>query len=138
MRQSRGFEITPLWLVAILGIGLGLILLIVKSLQAGPEKETPPPAGHLTTASVTDEQLRKFALTFDEVTAIYEGLRDELVQMPDEDVAARAEQRAQEKVAGAIRDNGMAVEEYNRIARLLNENVELMARFQQIRRQVLP
>ena len=53
----------------------------------------------------------------------------------DQRAVEQAEQRAEEKMIDAVHRNGMEVEEYNRIAMLLNENPELFDRYQKIEQE---
>jgi hypothetical protein len=79
---------------------------------------------------VSDQQLEAFALIFSEVTAIHEVLRAEMLKSASEQAAKDAEQRAQQRMIEAVRRHGLEVEEYNRIARLLNEDSALFERYQ--------
>ena len=137
MRHTHGPRISPLWLTVLLAVGLGVILLIAKLPQSARMDESFPAAPQEGSGEITDEQLQKFALVLDEVERVYVGLRDQqLLQTPGRE-APQTEQEAQEQVTKVIRQNGMTVEEFNRIAQLLNEDPEVMVRFQSIQQQNL-
>jgi hypothetical protein len=115
-----------------LGLGVVVVVLFAQMDKTGQEGPLPVPE---PTGQVSDEQLEAFALIFSEVTAIHGALRAEMLKATSEQAVEDAEQMAQQRMIEAVRRNGLEVEEYNRIARLLNEDSALFERYQEIEKK---
>lgn len=87
-----------------------------------------PPAGEAQQAHVSSQQLDQFVDALQEISEIrHEAARD-LEATDDMEAAQHVQQRAQELMIEAVENNGLTVEEYNRIAALMGSDPELQER----------
>ena len=121
-------------------MGLLAVGLVVASLALflAPVHSTRGPASGRSAGNVTNEQLRKFSLIFGEIGEIQAALREKIKEAPDERAMETAEQKARADMVDAVRRNGMNVEEFNRLARLLVDDLQLFERFQAVRQGLCP
>ena len=122
-------------IVGLMAVGLGVVAIGLFS-QFNDAEEPLPRSLPESADEVSDDQLKTFARIFSEVLSIQSVLKADMRESADQRAVEQAEQRAQEKMIEAVGRNGMEVEEYNRIAKLLNENTELFDRYQKVQREV--
>ena len=135
MNDSQGRSRTALTLIiALMAVGLGVVVVVLFAQLSKTEGHIPLPLPE-SADQVSDEQLRAFAQIFGEVADIQAILKSEMLEATSQQAVGQAEQRAQEQMIDAVRRNGMEVEEYNRIAKLLNEDSELYDRYRRIQQE---
>ena len=123
------------WAIGVLAVGFGLVAIVLLILR--DQADQPLPASPPQTAGdVSDEQLRKFALIFNEVEDILAGLRYQKRGARDQRALEQAQRGAEGQMIDAVRRNGMEVEEYQQITRLLNEDPELVQRLRAIQKKI--
>lgn len=90
----------------------------------------------MTPDEVTDEQLRNFARAQNELVDIQVWLREKMLEAADEEAANQIQQEANSEMIQAIHRNDMEVEEFSQVGRALNNDAQLLARFEEIQREV--
>jgi hypothetical protein len=121
-------------IIGLMAVGLGVVAIGLFS-QFNDAEEPLPRSLPESADEVSDDQLKTFARIFSEVLSIQSVLKADMRESADQRAVEQAEQRAEEKMIDAVHRNGMEVEEYNRIAMLLNENPELFDRYQKIEQE---
>lgn len=72
-----------------------------------------------------EEQLKQFAGAQEEVDQIREEYSNELSQVEDQDKARELQDKYSKQMVESIKDEGLSVQEYNKISRAAQSNPEL-------------
>jgi uncharacterized protein YqfA (UPF0365 family) len=81
---------------------------------------------------LSDLQLTKFALIISEIADIQARMKERMLQADSQAAVRQAEEEASAQMVEAVRRNGMSVEEYALISNAIQEDSELLKRFQKI------
>lgn len=123
-------HVYPRVLVLIAAIGLGVPQL--SWAQAAPNQPAPASTQEtVSSADVPDTELEQFAKSVEAVGVIRQEAEKQLQGVSDSADIQRMQTEANEKMAAAIKGNGLEVERFNLIARSINLDPELKVRFQQ-------
>lgn len=124
---------TPL-IMTILGA-----LPLAASVQADPAKsqapaaaqqQAPAAAQQQAPATVSDKKVNNFVAAYTQVNKINRNYSEKLQGVTDAEKATQLQQEAQGKMQKAVRDSGLTIEEYQRIAGLASSDDQLRERIQ--------
>ena len=96
-----------------------------------PSQPSPPPKAELA-SGLSDLQLTKFALILSEIADIQGRMKERMLQAASQAAVRQAEDQASAQMVEAVRRNGMSVDEYALISKAIQEDAELLERFQKI------
>ena len=94
--------------------------------QPQSAQQMPAPQQPMAT-DVSSGEVDKFVSAYTDVQDINKDYRGRLQGVEDVEKANKLQMEAQEKMQGAIKDNGLSLSEYEDIANQVNENPELRA-----------
>jgi hypothetical protein len=111
------------------------------SQQQQPSSQQPQaaqsPNQTVASADVSDAELEQFAKSVNEVAEINQKLQTDLESAANDEAKQKLRQDANEKMAAAVRSNGMDVQRYNAISRSLDKDAELNQRVMAKRRELM-
>lgn len=117
--------------VALLAIGLSasatpLFAQGTQGTQPGqPAQPSPAQAG-----DISDSQVEKFAEAEEKVRSLSSKWQSKIEGAQDQDAAMQHQQEANQEIVKAVKDSGLSVQEYNKIARAAQGDPELAERIQ--------
>ncbi|NGP53760.1 DUF4168 domain-containing protein [Thioalkalivibrio sp. XN8] len=118
-RQHTAFALAA---TAALAAGLAAAPGIAEEGYGTGQAQAAPPA------DVPGAKLDQFVVALEEVHAIGSKATEELEQSGDMEEARLIQERAQGEMIEAVKDAGLTVEEYNRIAQLMNSDPTIQER----------
>lgn len=104
---------------------------------AAPQNNTPPPAAQpqaqqQTKTNVSQQELKRFAATYQDVTDIRDTYQTKLQQADNKEDAQKIANQAQKDMKATIKDHGFTMDEYTSVVRAINTNPDLQAQFREI------
>ncbi len=96
--------------------------------QQQQQAQAPSASQTVASADVSDAELEQFAKSLNAVVDINTKLQSDLAGTQDAAKTQELRQQANEKMAAAIKSNGMEVERFNRISRSIKADAELNQR----------
>jgi hypothetical protein len=125
-------HVYTLVLVAAIGVGLPQPSRAQDApSQPAPNQAAPAAQQIVTSADVPDTELEQFAKSVEQVAVIRQEVDKQLESVSDSENVQRVKTEGNEKMAAAIKGNGLDVERFNLIARSINVDPELKERYQQ-------
>lgn len=101
--------------------------------QAAPGTAAPATTpGALQSGDVSDEQLRKFVASAQQVAVLSQQYSQQLQGVQDQSQQQQVVEEANGKMAEAIQSNGLTVQEFNGISEAVDNDPELNARARQL------
>ena len=91
---------------------------------AQTEDPTLPPEAMEEAATVTDEELQKFAEIYVEVETTRNELAEEMTTAESNEEAQEVQSRFEEQLIATIEEHGWSVDEYNRVATAISNDPE--------------
>lgn len=88
-------------------------------------KPAPPPA---PPSAVDDETVDNFVNAYESVVSIQQNFSTQLSNADDPEQARELQQKAQDKMAEAVKDSGLTLSEYNDIVIQMDQDPELRER----------
>ncbi|MBU4612565.1 DUF4168 domain-containing protein [Achromobacter sp. GG226] len=89
-------------------------------------------AGALDPASVTDAQLQQFVESAQKVAVLSDEYTQRLQTAPDQSAQQQIVAEANDRMASAVQESGLTVDEFNGISEALEQDPQLHARAQQM------
>ena len=108
-----------------------LSLLLASPLALAQQGQNPPPQTHQSpggaapVTSFSDQQLNRFADSYIDILEIQQVFTAKLERAEEPQQAQELQQEANQKMIGAIEDNGLNVQEYTEIARAMDTDHDL-------------
>ncbi len=100
---------------------------------AAPAAAAPMAApGGVATADVTDQQLQQFVESAQKVAVLSDEYNQRLQAAPDANAQQQIVTEANDRMASAVQESGLSVDEFNGISQALEQDPQLHARAQQM------
>jgi hypothetical protein len=117
-----------------IGLVTAVVLIAVMSrlIAPNPQSQPSPPPKEELASGLSDLQLTKFAVILSEIADIQARMKERMLQAANQAAVRQAEEEASTQMVEAVRRNGMSVEEYALISNAIQQDSELLKRFQKI------
>lgn len=99
---------------------------------AAPAAAPMPEAGAMQSASVSDAQLQQFVESAQKVAVLSDEYTQRLQAAPDNTAQQQIVAEANDRMASAVQESGLTVDEFNGISQALEQDPQLHARAQQM------
>ncbi|MBF9000226.1 MULTISPECIES: DUF4168 domain-containing protein [Vibrio] len=116
-------------LVTALGAGVS-----TSALAAGQQTAQPQAQTQAQNVKVSDKELSLFVEAEKSVNSIRQSAISKLGQTKDQNAAQKIQQQANESMVKAVKDTGLSVQDYNKIARALQTDKDLRSRISQLQK----
>jgi len=110
-------------------------IVLVTTLSCQSDQPPAPTVGH--TGDVTDDDLRNFIRTVDEIGELQTDLRQRMLDTSDAEGQQRLQQEMNQRMTETAEQNGLEIDQYSQIAQALNEDSQLFERYRTIREQMI-
>lgn len=118
-------------MIGTVALGAALFTVAPAIAQTTGDQQGEMPSATQPAPDFSQEELKSFAAAQSAVRAIGQSARKALRNAPDRQERKQVRKRARQKMVAAIKDAGLTVRQYNRIARAARSNRQLARKIQQ-------